>query len=130
MSNEKQETGADIVSEMRRDCPERHMDGTRYHDCDWVYTKGTVKRLADRIEEAFSRLPLFTPEQLTAVAQQGCEIADLKRENARLRAALKPVLECKVLSAMTAETESGESEYCSNIIFNAQRIYNESEERL
>lgn len=50
---------------------------------------------------------------------------ELREENARLRAALKPVLECKVLSAMTAEVGKGESDYCSNIIFKAQRIYNE-----
>ena len=55
--------------------------------------------------------------------------AAAKRENARLRAALKPVLECKVLSAMTAEIRPGESDYCSNIIFNSQRIYNEGEEK-
>lgn len=46
------ETLADIIAEMRKDCPARHMDGTRYHDGDWVYTKGTVKKLADRIEAA------------------------------------------------------------------------------
>ena len=50
---------------------------------------------------------------------------ELLSENARLRAALKPVLECKVLSAMTAEVEKCESDYCSSIIFKAQRIYNE-----
>ena len=46
-------------------------------------------------------------------------------ENARLRAALKTVLECKVMSAMTAENEPGKSEYCAAIIEKAQRIYNE-----
>ena len=55
-------------------------------------------------------------------------IAELREENARLRAALKPVLECKVRSAMTAEIEPGRSDYCSNIIFKAQRIYNEGGE--
>lgn len=49
-------------------------------------------------------------------------------ENARLRAALKPVLECKVMSAMTAEIEPGQSDYCANIIEKAQRIYNENRE--
>ena len=53
------------------------------------------------------------------------ENTKLRDENARLRAALKPVLECKVLSTMTAEVGKGESDYCSNIIFKAQRIYNE-----
>ena len=50
---------------------------------------------------------------------------ELREENARLSAALKPVLECKVLSSTTAEVGNGESDYCSNIIFKAQRIYNE-----
>ena len=55
-------------------------------------------------------------------------IAELREENARLRAALKPVLECKEISAMTAEIEPGQSDYCSNIIFRARRIYNEGGE--
>ena len=53
MSNKKKETIADIVAEMRRDCPARHMDGTMYREEDWVYTKGTAKKLADRIEAAW-----------------------------------------------------------------------------
>lgn len=47
------ETIEHIVAEMRRDCPARHMDGTMYREGDWVYTKGTVKKLADRIEAAW-----------------------------------------------------------------------------
>ena len=50
---------------------------------------------------------------------------ELREENARLRAALKPVLECKVSSAMTAEVRPGRSEYCATIIEKAQHIYNE-----
>ena len=53
------------------------------------------------------------------------EFEKLRAENARLRAALKPVLECKVMSAMTAEIEPGKSEYCATIIEKAQHIYNE-----
>lgn len=105
MSNEKQETIADIVAEMRRDCPARHFDGARYADGDWVYTKGTVLSLADRIAAAAKRLPLLTHIQWTQIAQQAGEIDDLKRENARLRAALKleRVMEIKVRSAATAK---------------------------
>ena len=55
------------------------------------------------------------------------EVEKLRKENARLRAALKPVLECKVISAMTVETGPGEGEYCAAIIEKAQRIYNEGE---
>ena len=47
------ETIKHIVAEMRRDCPARHMDGTMYREDDWVYTKGTAKKLADRIEAAW-----------------------------------------------------------------------------
>ena len=55
------------------------------------------------------------------------EFAELRAENDLLRAALKPVLECKVMSAMTAEIEPGRSDYCAAIIEKAQRIYNEGE---
>ena len=47
------ETIKHIVAEMRRDCPARHIDGTMYREEDWVYTKGTAKKLADRIEAAW-----------------------------------------------------------------------------
>lgn len=47
------ETIEHIVAEMRRDCPARHMDGTMYREEDWVYTKGTAKKLADRIDAAW-----------------------------------------------------------------------------
>lgn len=124
MSNEKQETIADIVAKMRRDCPERHMDGTMYRDGDWVYTKGTVKRLADRIEAAEKRY--CSDCAWYHIYNNGLD--ELLMENARLRAALKPVLECKVRSAMTAEIEPGRSDYCANIIEKAQRVYNESNE--
>ena len=53
------------------------------------------------------------------------EVEKLRKENAILRAALKPVLECKVMSAMTAEIEPGRSDYCASIIEKAQHIYNE-----
>ena len=55
------------------------------------------------------------------------ELLELRAENDLLRAALKPVLECKVMSAMTAEIEPGRSDYCAAIIEKAQRIYNEGE---
>ena len=56
------------------------------------------------------------------------EVEKLRKENARLRAALKPILKCKVMSAMTAEIGPGRSDYCAAIIEKAQRIYNEGEE--
>ena len=97
--------------------------------------------------EAAARLRKF---DITLIAQKakaaaegyahGCEeVADLRRrlkvveelqeENKRLRAALKPVLECKVLSAMTAEVKPGRSEYCATIIEKVQHIYNDGESK-
>ena len=52
------------------------------------------------------------------------EVEELRKENALLRAAMKPILECKVMSAMTAEIEPGRSDYCAAIIEKCQRIYN------
>ena len=57
------------------------------------------------------------------------EVEELRKENALLRAAMKPILECKVMSAMTAEIEPGRSDYCAAIIEKAQRIYNGCNER-
>ena len=57
------------------------------------------------------------------------EVEELRKENTLLRAALKPILECKVMSAMTAEIEPGRSDYCAAIIEKAQRIYNGFKER-
>lgn len=109
MSEEKNETVADIVAEIRAKNPEVCYPAE--------YGGGVVpnemRALADRIEAAYNRLPLFTPEQLTAIAQQGCENFDLKRENARLRAALRPVLECDALSTLR----------CHEAVREAQRIY-------
>lgn len=90
MSNEKHETVADIVAQMRQDIA----DGTVGI---WADFGGEVASgYADRIEKAYKRLSLPTPEQWTEIARQGSEIADLKRENASLRAALKPVLEVEM----------------------------------
>lgn len=76
MSNEAHETVADIVAEKRREAQHiRNINDT---------PRGRREALdldeeADRIEAAYGR--------------QETELRDLKRENARLRAALKPVLE-------------------------------------
>ena len=48
---------------------------------------------ADGEAAAYKRLAIPTPEQWTEIARQGAEIADLKRENASLRAALKSAME-------------------------------------
>ena len=55
MIKERQDTIEDIVAEMLRDCHQMHLDGTRCLDGDWVYTKGSVERLAVRIEVVYKR---------------------------------------------------------------------------
>lgn len=87
MSNTRQETVADIVADMRQDIA----DGTVGI---WADFGGEVARgYADRIEKAYKRIAIPTPEQWTEIARQSVEIADLKRENASLRAALKSAME-------------------------------------
>ena len=55
MIKERQDTIEDIVAEMLRDCHQMHLNGTRCLDGDWVYTKGSVERLAVRIEVVYKR---------------------------------------------------------------------------
>lgn len=92
MSDEK-ETIEYIVAEMRNG------------PCCWLTPAGIPQhshdnelfyKFADRIEAAYKRLALPTPEQWTELARQSVEMYDLKRENDRLRAALKPVLEVEM----------------------------------
>ena len=83
-------------------------------------------------EDSYALSPLVCDllsfaDRIEAARQR--EVAELRSENARLRAALKPLLECKVMSAMTAEIEPGKSEYCAALIEKSQRIYNEGEEK-
>lgn len=106
MSDEKEKV-ADVAAEIRRLNPETFIVSK------WCRAPmpDKMRSYADRFDEAHKR-----------------ETARLLDENARLRAALEPVLACKVLSAMSAEIGPGESDYCSNIIFKAQRIYNEGGE--
>lgn len=101
MSKRKQENVSDIVAEMRDTChnPTLGIKTDREKELE-KFLKDIMIEYADRIEAAEGR------------------------ENARLRAALKPVLECKVMSAMTAEIAPGKSAYCAGIIEEAQRIYN------
>ena len=112
MSDERQETVEDIVAEMRKRAEEVYEGQAGYPE-SWKdqMNRDEICDIADRIEAAHKR-----------------EVAELRAENARLRSALKPVLECKVVSAMTVKTGQGEVEYCAVIIEKAQHIYNEGED--
>lgn len=117
MSNEKQETIADIVAEKEAEI-----------------ARLTAALVASNDELALARsnssamYHRLNSENIRIFEMDREKIHGLRAENARLRAALKPVLECKVMSAMTAEIEPGKSEYCAAIIEKAQRIYSEGEE--
>ena len=110
-----QENIDDIVNDMR---------GNAEHNHALVEVSKYLTEIADRIEYAYKRLSVPTPEQWTEIARQGAEIADLKRENARLRAALKPVLE-----ANREDCDCGAewAMLCMNAMNEAQRIYKEGD---
>ena len=86
------------------------LTNARYKCSGWKFK--TKKECADEYKSKLNR-----------------EVEELRKENTLLRAALKPILECKVMSAMTAEIEPGRSDYCAAIIEKAQRIYNGFNER-
>ena len=111
MSEEKKETVSDIVAEMR---DEGH---TGDASClEWIGTK--MRHYADRIEAAYNRLAIPTPKQWTEIAQKLCENVLLERENARLRAALKPVLEVDMSHCVNILPR------CHAAVAEARRIYN------
>lgn len=90
----KQETVADIVAQIRAAAYIQTADSPE-----------SVLRLADRIEAAhFRECEALREERnragLTEREKLAPRIRELEAENARLRAALKPVLECKVMSAL------------------------------
>ena len=131
MSNETNETIADIVADIRAQNQGLPEDSYALSPqvCDLL-------SLADRVEAAHKREIADEKRISDAVVQslrdkkleKDREVAEKDNEIARLSAALKPVLECKVMSAMTAEIAPGRSKYCATIIEEAQHIYNEGEE--
>ena len=154
MSNERQETIEDIVADIRAQNQGLPEDSYALSPlvCDLLSLADRIeaaeKRADDQWRAAFAKIEAVVTLQYAkrnlgdkgkkAVAEimSACRFPDgaldeyerAFAENARLRAALKTVLECKVMSAMTAEIEPGKSEYCAAIIEKAQRIYNEGEE--
>ena len=108
MSNARQETIDHIVKEMR---------GNAKHNHALVEVSKYLTEIADRIEAAYKRLAIPTPEQWTEIARQGAEIADLKRENdamkrelelgnaAAMREALDKILWCLEWMSNNAENK-------------------------
>ena len=97
--SEEQKTVADIVREIRN-----FASVVENRDGDVLYcASGVLGCYADRIEAA------------------------AKLENARLRAALKPVLECSLRGCVYAVCNDGKLHHISGLVLAAQRIYNEGE---
>lgn len=106
------ETLADIVAEMRKDCPPRHMDGTRYLDGDWVYTKGTVEKLADRIESAAKRgggVWRAAFAKVTSVPRN-CDVGTPQEQSARFDAHFRKHMGC--LTCPLREKDGGVPKHC------------------
>ena len=115
--------------------------GVCKHDgeCELCEEYGLLRRYAardvDRIHELRALVGEMADEKRISDAvikslrdkklEKDRDVAEKDNEIARLRAALKPVLDCKVMGAVTAEIEPGKSEYCAAIIEKAQRIYYE-----
>lgn len=101
MSSGKQYTVDDIVAEMRMLNPETFLVSK------WCRAPmpNKTRSYADRIEEAHK-----------------CEVARLQDDNARLMAALKPVLECRVVSDVFA-LRGLCLKQLSEIVSEAQRVY-------
>lgn len=116
MGNEKKETVMDVVTEMRNVGDSSDLSSLEWWVCEKMFC------YADRIEAAFDRLAVPTAEQWTEIARQEAEIADLKRENARLLAALKPILDI-VMDRCTSDLSM------EMAIDEAKRIYNRNEDR-
>ena len=117
MSNDNQETVADIVAEKEAEIARLEAALVASND-ELALARSNSSAMYHRLNSENIRIFEMDREK----------IHGLRAENARLRAALKPVLECKVISAITVETGQGEGEYCAAIIEKAQRIYNEGEE--
>ena len=151
MSNETNETIEDIVADIRAQNQGLQEDSYALSPlvCDLLSLADRIeaaeKRADDQWRAAFAKIEEVVTLQYAkrnlgdkgkiAVAEimSACRFPDgaldeyerAFAENARLRAALNPVLDCKVMSAVTAEIEPGKSEYCAAIIEKAQRIYYE-----
>ena len=114
------ETIDHIVKEIRGNAEHNHalVEVTKY-----------LTEIADRIEAAYNRLALPTPDQWTQIAQQTVEISELKRKNAHLRAALTPIQECKTFNEDQKEHDDMPSYTvlvkCHNAVRAAQRLFNE-----
>ena len=119
MSNEKHETIEDIVAEIRMLNPERFL--VSKWCCEPLPNR--MRSYADRIEAAYKRLAIPTPEQWTEIARQGAEIADLKRENDALKRELEAGAEAAQICCEIGEMIGFEAA-CKESVTDCNRLGN------
>lgn len=131
MSDEK-ETIEDIVAEIRRQNPEKFLVSPWY--CEPLPDR--MRSYADRIESAYNREREAGAEaakicgEIGEIVVRESAIAELKRENERLRAALKPVLDAYISQDNpSAEVYDSrlDAAVCVRAVRDAKRIYDGGE---
>lgn len=143
MSNKSRETVADIVAQIRDVAYIQTAESPSSVLQLANRIEAAAKRGDDLWRAAFAKVTSVVSRQHAkrnlgehgsrAVAEimSACRFADgaldeyerAFAENARLRAALKPVLECRVRDCMFAECNDGRMKYFFDLIRSAQRIY-------
>ena len=112
------ETFNDITREMRAYAKKSEIDGGPIDVWDWL------REFADRLDEAYKRdMQSIVEANETAMKTATDEVARLRVENARLKAALKPVMAYDYKQTCNLDDFMA-SVHCINIINEAQRIYN------
>ena len=94
----------------------KYKTDSAYEHIACMYTVSAVEDMIDRIEAAHQR-----------------EVVELRKDNARLRAALKPVLEVYISqddNSISVYDSQLDSAFALNAVREAKRIYNEGEERI
>ena len=122
MSNERQETIADIVNDMR---------GNAEHNHALVEVSKYLTEIADRIEAAYNRgreaeVEVARRDIDTVICRYGRLVKKLRSENERLLSALKPVLD-----AYISQDDHSEEVYdsrldaavCVRAVREAKRVY-------
>lgn len=127
MSNERQETIADIVAEIRRQNPEKFLVSPWY--CEPLPDR--MRSYADRIEAAYNRereaeVQVARRDIETVICRYGRLVKKLRSENERLLSALKPVLDAYISQDdPSAEVYDSrlDAAVCVRAVRDAKRIY-------
>lgn len=127
MSNERQETIADIVAEIRRQNPEKFLVSPWY--CEPLPDR--MRSYADRIEAAYNRereaeVQVARRDIETVICRYGRLVKKLRSENERLLSALKPVLDAYISQddpSVDVYDSRLDAAVCVRAVREAKRIY-------